>query len=47
MTDAGVHAYITPQCEIVEIYTEGILCQSGGVGNFEHGGITGDDSEIF
>ena len=47
MTDAGRPAYIAPHCSIVEIYSEGVLCQSGGVGNIEHSGITGDDSEIF
>jgi hypothetical protein len=45
--DVGFTPYITPHCSIVEIYSEGLLCQSGGIGNIEHDGITGDDSDIF
>ncbi len=47
MTDAGKPAYIAPHCSMVEIYSEGVLCQSGGVGDIEHDGIIGDDSDIF
>lgn len=47
MTDAGKPAYIAPHCSIVEIYSEGVLCQSGGIGDIEHDGIIGDDSDIF
>lgn len=47
MTEAGKPAYIAPHFRIVEICSEGVLCQSGGIGNIEHEGITGDDSDIF
>lgn len=40
-------AYVSPVCIVLEIFTEGVLCHSGGTGNIDHDGITGDDSSIF
>ena len=39
--------YYSPLCNVVEIFTEGALCQSGGLGNVEHDGVIGDDTGIF
>ena len=39
--------YYSPLCNVVEIFTEGVLCQSGGLGNVEHDGVIGDDTGIF
>ncbi len=39
--------YISPECIVVEIAHEGMLCLSGLDGGFSHEGIGGSDDEIF
>ena len=43
----GNSTYITPQCIIVEIDSEGLLCQSGLTGGGFHDGTDGDDTPII
>ena len=43
----GAPAYTTPQCIVVEICTEGILCLSGLNGGGYHDGIDGDDEPLI
>ena len=37
-----IYGYDAPQVEVMELYVEGVLCQSGGP---ESGYITGSDDE--
>ena len=43
----GTPAYTAPQCIVVEICTEGILCLSGLNGGGYHDGIDGDDEPLI
>lgn len=45
--NAGSQTYNSPTLIVVEIFPEGVLCQSGGLGNIDHEGIGGDDTDIF
>ena len=39
--------YATPQCFVVEIYSEGMLCYSKVYGYGYHDGIDGDDDILY
>lgn len=41
----GKSAYAAPQCFVVEVFTEGLLCISNFTGGGYHGGIDGDDDD--
>ena len=43
----GRSAYTAPQCIVVEICTEGILCFSSLNGGGYHDGIDGDDEPLI
>lgn len=43
----GCSAYVAPDCVIVEIDSEGLLCQSGLTGGGFHENLEGDDSPII
>lgn len=43
----GNSTYIAPQCIVVEICTEGILCFSSLNGGGYHDGIDGDDEPLI
>ncbi len=43
----GMSAYAAPQCFVVEVFTEGLLCISNFTGGGYHGGIDGDDDPII
>lgn len=43
----GHMVYETPLCYFLEVFNEGVVCQSGGLGNVEHDGVIGDDTGIF
>jgi hypothetical protein len=44
----GCSAYVTPHCFVVEINSEGVLCQSGLDGSaWRHDGIYGEDEPII
>lgn len=43
----GISAYSAPQCIVVEICTEGMLCLSGLNGGGYHDGIDGDDEPLI
>ena len=45
LSQAGLKrdAYEVPEVTIVTIFTEGLLCQSGGVLGAEHGGFVEDN----
>ena len=40
-------AYVAPCCFVMNLYSEGILCQSGTTGGGYHQGVGGDDSSLI
>ena len=40
-------AYVTPNCFIMELSSEGVLCGSYFIGGGHHQGIDGDDEELL
>ena len=43
----GVSAYASPQCFVVEIYSEGLLCGSGLNGPIYHDPLDGEDEPFI
>lgn len=47
-TTKGGSAYESPICSVMDISSEGILCQSGGnLSDGFHEGVDGDDTPII
>lgn len=40
-------AYVTPNCFIMELSSEGVLCSSNFIGGAHHQGVDGDDDELL
>ena len=37
--------YVSPSVELLDLYTEGVMCMSDSSLDSEHGGFTGDTSD--
>lgn len=40
-------AYVAPCCFVMNLSSEGVLCQSGTTGGGYHQGVDGDDSSLI
>ena len=41
------NAYFAPDCFVMDLSLEGVLCQSDAAGGGYHGGVDGDDTPII